>query len=99
TGKELVVAWVPWVLLTLFVFAWGLREFKAEVESLVIKVEIPNLHKQVARHEPVAVSSEPEAAIFRFDWLTATGTGIMIAALCSAVWKRISPATVVRIFF
>ena len=37
-------------------------------------------------------------AVFDFNWLAATGTGIFLAALCSAIWLRVPPLKVVRIF-
>jgi lactate permease len=98
TPRQIVSAWVPWVLLTVFVFAWGLQGFKALLAPTVINVEVPALHKLVARHEPVATEAEAEAAIFVFNWLTATGTSILLAALLSAMWLRIPPFRVGKIF-
>jgi lactate permease len=55
------------------------------------------LHEQVFRTAPVArVSSgsdradKPEEAIYDVPWLGATGTGIFIATILSAIWLRIS---------
>jgi lactate permease len=96
--RQVVSAWVPWVLLTGFVFVWGLPHFKTATEGTVVNLEVPGLHRQVARHEPVASKAEAEAAVFAFNWLSATGTGIMLAALVSAVWMRIAPLAVLKIF-
>ncbi|HYV37311.1 MAG TPA: L-lactate permease, partial [Gemmataceae bacterium] len=52
-----------------------------------------------ARHPPVAAAVETEKADFNCNWLSATGTGILLAALISSVWMRIPPIDVVRIFF
>jgi lactate permease len=41
---------------------------------------------------------ETEAAVFRFDWLTAPGTPVFLAALLSALLLRMSFAQVVRVF-
>src|SRR5207249_1638275 len=50
------------------------------------------------RGPAVALEREPEVAIFEFTWLSATGTGIFLAALVSAAWMRIPPGRVVRLF-
>jgi lactate permease len=96
--RQIASAWLPWALLTVFVFIWGLQEFKEVLTPTVINFEVPALHKQVARHEPVATKAEAEAAVFAFNWLTATGTSIVLAALISAAWLRIPPALVGTIF-
>jgi lactate permease len=60
--------------------------------------EIPNLHNVVYRTAPVAVvpagstrAAEPEKAIYDFNWLSTTGTGIFVAAVLTGFWLRISP--------
>ena len=42
--------------------------------------------------------TKPEEAEFTFNWLSATGTGIFLAAVLSAVWLRIGPVRFLRIF-
>lgn len=61
-------------------------------------VEIPALHNVVYRTSPVAVvkegetrASEPEKAVFDFNWLSTTGTGIFLASVLTACWLRIPP--------
>lgn len=67
--------------------------------------EIPGLHNVVYRNSPVAVVAagssralDPEKAVFEFNWLSTTGTGIFIASLLTAGWLRIPPALFVREF-
>jgi len=67
--------------------------------------EIPGLHNVVYRSSPVAVVAagssralDPEKAVFEFNWLSTTGTGIFIASLLTAGWLRIPPAVFVREF-
>jgi lactate permease len=92
-------AWVPWVLLTAFVFVWGLAaRFPELVAPTIVAVEVPGLHCSIARHPPVAAATRAEEAVFLFNWLSATGTGIVLAALASAWWMGIAPGQVLRIF-
>jgi lactate permease len=48
---------------------------------------------------PVVTGPTPEAAVFTFNWLSATGTGIFIAALIAAVVMRLKPAEIVNVFW
>ncbi len=60
----------------------------------------PYLHNQVQPDAAVlGGESKPKPAEFRFNWLSATGTGIMFAAVLSAAWMRIDPRRFVRLFF
>jgi lactate permease len=46
----------------------------------------------------VGGDTKPKAAEFRFNWLSATGTGILVAAIFSAVWLGITPFRFGRAF-
>jgi lactate permease len=99
TTRQVVSAWVPWALLTVFVFLWGLPPVKRALAATGRKFEVPGLHNRITRTAPVVVKPEPEPAIFDFNWLGTTGTGIGLAALASAAWMRVRPGHIVRIFF
>jgi lactate permease len=86
--------------------AW--KEFlnggKAERPNLLcgisqVTFEVPCLHNVVYRTGPVVKvppgtdrAERPESARYDFNWLSATGTSIFLAAVLSAFWLRISPA-------
>ena len=99
TRGQIVSAWVPWMLLTVFMLVWGLRNVKELLDyDTAVKVEVPALHLQIARDRPVVAARQPEPAVFNFNWLSATGTGILFAAIASAVWLRVRPRVFVRVF-
>jgi lactate permease len=118
SGRQVFVAWVPWLLLTVFVFAWGwpdVKEFlgtptKALRDRLSASdelsdwhptfgmVKVPYLHQRIARDEPVVRPRKIEDAIYDFNWLSATGTGILCAAVLSAAWLGIGPRHFFHIF-
>lgn len=101
TSGEIIRAWVPWVLLSTFVFVWGLPQFKEALKPTVVEIPVPGLHQQIGRQEPVVPAAEagkPENAVYSFNWLTATGTGIMLASFVSGLWLGIAPARIGRIF-
>jgi len=70
-----------------------------------LSFEMPALHNVVYRTAPVVkISSgnraeKPEPAIYEFNWLSTTGTGIFLAALLSALWLRIPPLVFCAEFF
>ncbi len=97
--RAVISAWMPWVLLSVCVFAWGLKDVKSFFDDhTLIKFEVPGLHLRVQRNKEVAVDSKPEAAEFKINWLSATGTSIFFASVLSAFWMRVRPAMFGRIF-
>ncbi len=96
--RQIVSAWVPWALLTAFVFVWGLPDVKRTFAAVTLQVKVPKLHERVTRTQPVVERPEPEKAVFDLNWLSATGTGIFLAAVASACWLRVAPSRFVRVF-
>ncbi len=96
--QQIVSAWMPWALLTLFVFVWGLPAVKDFLAPTSLRLEVPALHNQIARDQPVVPARKVEEAAFDFNWLSATGTSIFLAAVVSAVCLRVSPRRFLRIF-
>jgi lactate permease len=97
TARQVASAWVPWGLLTIFVFVWGLPGFKAMLKPTVLQVQVAGLHDRIAREPPVVEKREPEHALYDLNTLSATGTGIFLAALVSAVWLRVNPRRFLRV--
>ena len=104
TQSQVIRAWVPWVLLSLLVFLWGLPQMKDFLNgdyriktiageivthegSTKISFPIAALHSVVVRTPPVVASptpekpTRPEEAVFTFNWLSATGSGILVSAI------------------
>ena len=69
------LAWMPWVLLSVLVFLWGLPPIKSWLNHLsLIEVKVPWLHQAIYRAPPVVTVLKAEEAIFSLNWLSATGT-------------------------
>ena len=82
---EVLRAWMPWAILSVVVFLWGIPQVKAFLDGLSsLKVPVPLVHQLIERMPPVVASPTAEAAVFSFNWLSFTGTGILVAALLSA---------------
>jgi lactate permease len=125
TRIEVARSWLPWLVLSAFLFAWGLPQVKGffngdtpfnvggvtfRIPSSVTRIDVPvpRLHLGVQRAPPVAPpGASPEKAIFSLNWLSATGTAILAAALVTGGLlgfkvrdlARLYWATVVRVRF
>ncbi len=92
-------AWTPWILLTVFVFVWGLPQMKKALDGLsVVRISVPYLDQAVVRVPPVVVKPEPEAAVFSLNWLSATGTSLLLAGIVSGLVLRLSPKTLLGLY-
>jgi len=99
TASELVRAWMPWLVLSVFVFLWGTPQVKAFLDGLsIVRVPVPGLDKIVLRMPPVVALPTAEPAVFTFNWLTFTGTGIFLAAVASGLLMSFSPRQLVRTY-
>jgi lactate permease len=94
---EVAKAWFPWMILSVLVFLWGLPSVKALLDKIsIFKVPVSGLHNLILRVPPVVAKSTPEAAVFNFNWLSATGSGILIAAIISGLLMGFGPLQMLR---
>jgi lactate permease len=92
-------AWSPWLILSLFVFLWGLPQAKAMLNAISApEFRVPGLHQAVLRAPPVVPSPRAEDAIFVFNWLSATGTALLLAGVASGLLLGLGPARLARVF-
>ena len=82
SSKDVFRAWLPWIILSVVVFLWGLPQIKALLDGISApRFPVPGLDKLVVRTPPVVAKETAEAAVFNLNWLSATGTGIFLASL------------------
>ncbi|EON5899496.1 L-lactate permease [Escherichia coli] len=102
--SQVIRAWSPFLFLTATVTLWSLPPFKTvfapggTLHDLVITVPVPYLDKLIARMPPVVSEATAYAAVFKFDWFSATGTAILFAALLSVIWLKMKPSDAVSTF-
>lgn len=98
---QIVRAWMPFTFLTIMVTIWSVAPFKAlfkhggPLESWVLQFPIPSLHNLVQKMPPVVAQATDYAAMYKFDWFSATGTAIFVAAFITIVFLRMKPAQAV----
>ncbi|HTP98238.1 MAG TPA: L-lactate permease [Casimicrobiaceae bacterium] len=99
TRSQIVKAWTPWAILSVLVFIWGLPQAKDWLNALSSpKFPVEGLHNLVVRMPPVVPKPTPEAAVYVLNWLSATGTGILIAAVVAGFVMGISIPSMVRVY-
>jgi len=103
--KRLFVAWLPWMLLTLFIFVWGLPLVKKTLNTISApEYKIAYLHNRLSRTPPIVPEptlekpTKPEEAVFKLNWLSATGTGIFVAAVVAGFAIGYSLRQLLRVY-
>ena len=92
TTREVLYGWLPFLILGVFVLVWGWPSIKAALNAAELGplkgryvIDVPFLDRAVVRMPPIATEASPERAQYTFNWLSATGTGVMIAAALTAL--------------
>ncbi|HUB79855.1 MAG TPA: L-lactate permease [Bryobacteraceae bacterium] len=70
-------AWAPYLLLVVFVLAWGYAPVQKWLDHYTVLIHWPGL--------------PPKAAPFKLNWLSASGTACLFAAMLGAAVVRLSP--------
>jgi lactate permease len=92
--------WVPWLILTLAIFAWGTRPVKETLDRLASpSFPVPGIHQQVMRTPPVVRVSKVEKVELKLNVLSATGTGIWLAAVVSGLLMGYAPRQLLRVWW
>jgi L-lactate transport len=89
-------AWLPYGLLVIFVVLWGVKPIQAALSGLNISYAWPLLHDRVIKTAPISATPQPYHAMFLLNWLAASGTACMMAALFSALLLGVRPAEFLR---
>ena len=92
-------AWLPWLILSVVVFAWGMPFFSQWADQTsTAKFLVSGLHNLVQRIPPVVARPTSEPAVFNFNWLAATGSGILVAAILAGLLMGVGPIDLVKEF-
>ena len=90
-------AWVPWLILTVFVFLWGLPQMKTALNGIwTASFTFEGLHRMIMKVPPVVAAPAPETAVYAFNILSMTGTGILLSAILAGLLMGFGPAALVR---
>lgn len=104
TLGQIAKAWSPFAVLTAMVTIWSIKPFKdlfakdGPLSDLVFSIKVPYLHQMIEKMPPVVPEITDYDAIYKFDWLSATGTAIMIAAIITIIYLKMKPKEAVNAF-
>jgi lactate permease len=96
TGRQIAMAWMPYVLLVILILTWGMLQ--PSLTKTNIPIQWPGLHNVVQRMPPVVPRPTNYAAVYSFSWLSAAGTACLLAAILSALLIRLTPRQFGRVF-
>ncbi|ATQ83106.1 L-lactate permease [Moraxella osloensis] len=107
---QIIKAWMPFAILTAMVSLWSIKPFKdlfvkgkdghpdGPLVDMVMSINVPYLHNAVQKMPPVVTKITDYAAIYKFDWFSATGTAIILAAIISIVMLKMRPKEALSTF-
>ena len=99
-ASDTIRVWLPWIILSVVVFVWGLPQTKAFLDSIAApKIPIYGLDKLVLRVPPVVAKPTAENAVFNSNFLSASGSGILFAAIIAGLVMGYSPRGLVRVYW
>lgn len=97
SSAEVAKAWMPWAILSVVVFLWGLPAVKTLLDGIsIFKIPVAGLHNLILRVPPVVAKPTPEGAVFNLNWLSASGSGILVAAIISGFVMGFGPVAMLR---
>jgi len=85
TGGQIFRAWAPFIVLSLFVCAWGIKPVNQALDQMTkavfdFAIPVGGLDKMV-----IDQLGKPKAAVYKFNFLSAAGTAILFAWFFSIV--------------
>jgi lactate permease len=97
---DIIRAWMPWAILTVFIFIWGLPPVKEFFNSIFApKFPLEGLHNLIEKMPPVVPEAKKETAVYTLNLLSSTGTGILLSAIVGGLVMKYNPLNMIRIFF
>ncbi|WP_218645013.1 L-lactate permease [Aquitalea sp. LB_tupeE] len=96
---DVIRAWLPWLILSVLVFAWGSPNVKKALDAIfTLDIQWPGLHNLVQKMPPVVAKPHLEAAVYKLNLLSTTGTGILVAGILSGLIMGYRPSELVKVY-
>jgi lactate permease len=86
SGGEILRAWMPYIILAIMVFLWGLEPVKAILKPFGFTFQWPGLHNMVIKTAPIVAANTPYGAVFNVNIGSAAGTAILLAGLFAVLF-------------
>jgi lactate permease len=96
---DVIRAWTPWIILTVFVFIWGLPIFKTWLNGIFApSFPIEGLNNMIEKVAPVVPKPTKEGAVYQLLLLSATGTGILVSAIVGGLVMKYNPIQLIAAY-
>ncbi len=96
SNSEVFRAWSPFIIMTIFIVAWGLQPVKDALNSIgIIKFDIPGLNGSILKSDGSPLVIKP----FEFNYLSAPGTAVLLATVISIPLIGMRYAEGIKIFW
>jgi lactate permease len=92
TGREIALAFAPYLVIIVVLGLISLKGITTDLDKATTAFSWPGLHVLGASGKP------PTSLIFKFNWLTAAGTGLFVSGVITAIVLRVSPGRAVRVY-
>jgi lactate permease len=94
TTGQIIRAWSPFILLTIMIIAWGMQPIKELFNSFaMVQFEFPGIHNVIIDKNGKAIPH-----IYKFNYLSASGTAILLSAIIAVPLIGLKVREAVKIF-
>ena len=99
SGAVIRSAAQPWLVLAVCVVLWGVPRFSQWIDAIGgVRLPVAGLHQMVLRMPPAVPAAAAEPAIFNFNWLSANGTGILLAGVLAGLLMGLPIRVIADVF-
>ncbi len=108
--KSTLRPWLPWILLAIFIAAWSTPAVKTALNGYAPDAKplpstwqapnlpVPGLPGNVLRVPPVVAKPAPEKTDYPLNWLSATGSALLISGIVSGLLLGMKPRALLRLY-
>jgi lactate permease len=91
--KDLILAFAPYVIIVVILGIMSLHTVLHSLDHSTTKFSWPGLHVLTGKGKP------PTSEIFKLNWFTAAGTGLLASGIVTALVLRVNPLRSLRIYW
>jgi lactate permease len=93
SGKDMILAFAPYVIIVIVLGIMSLHSVLNSLDADTSKFSWPGLHVLNAK------GKAPTSEIFKLNWFTAAGTGLLLSGILTALVLRVNPLRALRIYW
>jgi lactate permease len=92
TTKDMILAFAPYAIIVVVLGVMSLNSVLTELDKSTSAFSWPGLHILGATGKP------PKSEIFKINWFTAAGTGLLVSGILTVLVLRVNPLRAARIY-